>query len=264
MAWISKYGYTSLPGTGEEDHDVLFVSFYSRTITEYVVEMSLDDAMLFGSPRDPLGNAMMCYDFIDKAGMAVDGQFEPEPERNPLFDFDLPMVKVEWIVDVTPLRSGKRRRPNRRAQRRILSAQAERCFYCILEFGSWVRRGSRVEQLRVEWDHKIPFAMTQMNSNQDFVAACQVCNRLKHSLVFRTVEHAREYIATRRLRKGWRFVAPTEHQEIVDEWAEWEGRLITFRSVNCDLFVEISEEVLQEWGVPLDPQGTPMIYDPEV
>lgn len=258
MAWISKYGYTSLPGTGEEDHDVHVVFFYSRTIHGYVLEMNIDEAMLHGAPRDPQGDAMICSDFADKVGMAIDDQLEPEPEKNPPFDFDLPMIKVDWSVDHSPLGSGVRRRPRARVRRKLLRMQHERCAYCLLTFGSLVRRRSRVEQLRVTWDHRVPFALSQSSSDREFIAACQICNRLKGAIVFETLEDARTFISIRRIRKGWK-VASMAEATTTDEWAEWEGRLVTFQSPS-GFTLEIAEEVLEEYGPPHDPSGDRMVY----
>lgn len=258
MAWISHYGYDSIPGSLEEKHDAP-ITLYSCTMSDYHVEMSMEILTEFGAPRDPNGDLMFAMTDSDTAGNGIeenDPEIDPEPESP--YDPELPMVRVEWTVDFSPMGSGSRRRPRARVRRQILRAQYERCAYCLLEFGSLVRRGDQYEHVRVEWDHKIPFSSS---SGREFVAACHICNRLKASLVFRTIDDAREYLSVRRARKGWRLVAPPEESGVQDDWAEWVGRMWTFQStVDPRYELDVAEEVVDEFGPPIDNFGLTMIY----
>jgi 5-methylcytosine-specific restriction endonuclease McrA len=98
---------------------------------------------------------------------------------------------------------GRRRPLPLKARAAQLQLQNYRCFYCDLSFGSIVFRKGRAITLRTEWDHSIPFAYSQDNRPSNFVAACQVCNALKHSFVFQTEEEAKVYVKLERERKGY-------------------------------------------------------------
>jgi 5-methylcytosine-specific restriction endonuclease McrA len=48
--------------------------------------------------------------------------------------------------------------------------------------------------LKVNWDHVVPFSYSQNNYAYNFVAACQICNGIKGSQMFKTLEEARIHI----------------------------------------------------------------------
>jgi len=52
------------------------------------------------------------------------------------------------------------------------------------------------------WDHYIPYAYSQNNYPYNFVAACALCNGIKSSHLFDTLEEAIEYVKRRRAKKG--------------------------------------------------------------
>ena len=89
----------------------------------------------------------------------------------------------------------------------ILTAQENRCFYCARTFGVRIARGSRDVILRCEWDHQVPYAYAQNNMPENFVAACHVCNALKSSFLFRTVDEAQTFLALRWPAKGYGDIA---------------------------------------------------------
>lgn len=88
---------------------------------------------------------------------------------------------------------GKRRQPTKKRKEEALTEQNQTCFYCGRDFGSpvWTRRAG-LTTLVVEWDHVKPFAYVQDNPDDNFVAACQFCNRWKKSQVFTTIDEARK------------------------------------------------------------------------
>lgn len=88
-----------------------------------------------------------------------------------------------------------RRRPSPASQREILDLQAHCCAYCDRPFGSWIHTGEKPLQLVVEWDHVTPFCHTANNHPSNFVAACQVCNAIKHDLIFDSLEDIRVHVA---------------------------------------------------------------------
>jgi hypothetical protein len=118
-------------------------------------------------------------------------------------------MKVEPNDDMGVVREvesdGCRRKPSAEAQKKILAAQDERCFYCDQKFGSIQLRGHKVHRLVVEWDHLIPFSYTQSCHDEQFVAACDVCNGVKSAQMYATLEAAQADLAARRATKGWSF-----------------------------------------------------------
>lgn len=101
-----------------------------------------------------------------------------------------------------------RDRPSRKEQKRILSDQHHRCFYCSRWFGTEIWRKARRSNLRVHWDHVIPWVYSLDNRNQNFVAACHVCNMLKGAKMFNSIEEARIYLNARWEEKGFTTKAP--------------------------------------------------------
>ena len=94
--------------------------------------------------------------------------------------------------------------PWRRAQ---LEKQSHRCFYCDVTIGDFVmrvtRKSSRPIRLRLHWDHLLAFAYSQDNNEYNYVAACHVCNGIKSSRIFATLDELRIYVADRREAKGY-------------------------------------------------------------
>ena len=98
----------------------------------------------------------------------------------------------------------RRKGPNAETRRVILELQGNRCLYCDLLFASAVERKGRLIFLKVNWDHFVPFAYSQNNYAYNFVAACQICNGIKGSMTFKTLEDAKAYVIAVRILKGVR------------------------------------------------------------
>lgn len=90
--------------------------------------------------------------------------------------------------------SFSRAKPTKARQLRLLAEQEYRCYWCLRHFGTTIEFHGQVKQLRVEWDHFTPFSYSGSCGDDAFVAACQVCNGIKGSHVFDSVEEARLYI----------------------------------------------------------------------
>jgi len=88
----------------------------------------------------------------------------------------------------------KRKLPKLADRKRKLMEQDYKCFYCENTFGTFVTRNGRPKKIKIEWDHMIPYSLTQNNNETNFVAACDICNRLKSSKVFQTVDEAKIYL----------------------------------------------------------------------
>lgn len=98
-----------------------------------------------------------------------------------------------------------RKTPPKAEKDRILGEQEDRCFYCNVLFDSTRFRNGRSFQIRVNWDHQLPYAFSQNNTTSNFVAACHICNGIKSDRLFKTIEEAQVYLAGKRKQKGYDF-----------------------------------------------------------
>ena len=92
----------------------------------------------------------------------------------------------------------RRRLPSSADREACLESQGHRCLYCDHRFGHAVLDGTRLIQLRIEWDHFVPYSFNQDNHGRNFVASCQVCNRIKRDRIFGTVEEVRAFVAAQK------------------------------------------------------------------
>jgi 5-methylcytosine-specific restriction endonuclease McrA len=82
-------------------------------------------------------------------------------------------------------------------------AQNEECGYCDRLFGSMALIDGNFVTLKAEPDHFTPRAKRLNNSPSNIVAACQVCNGLKSSRSFTTIEQARAVLQAAWAERGW-------------------------------------------------------------
>lgn len=101
-----------------------------------------------------------------------------------------------------------RRAPKVADRDKILQEQEWRCLYCQRRFGARVYRKSREIVLRINWDHANPLCYSHDNSVHNFVAACQVCNRLKGASMFGSFDDARIELSQRWEAEGYTDVRP--------------------------------------------------------
>lgn len=101
----------------------------------------------------------------------------------------------------------QRKTPTCDEKAKILSDQKHKCFWCDGIFGNVaIRVGPRAQKMVImnpNWDHVEPFAWSFNNDPLNFVAACSICNGIKSSKMFSTLEDTKEYILERRKSKGW-------------------------------------------------------------
>lgn len=97
-----------------------------------------------------------------------------------------------------------RKQPNPKAKREILKRQNHSCFYCGIGFEHWYWKKDRMIKLRLCWDHFAPWAYSQDNGGENFVAACNICNGIKSDIIFNNEEEARTYVTRRRKEKGYK------------------------------------------------------------
>lgn len=91
----------------------------------------------------------------------------------------------------------KRKKISKSTKDAILKNQNFKCFYCERHFGKSVFKGNKEIILKINYDHKIPFVYNQNNFNSNMVAACHICNSLKSSMIFNSIESAQVYLKTK-------------------------------------------------------------------
>ena len=109
---------------------------------------------------------------------------EPITDRTPS---NLKMVRMSDPVN-------KRAKPSGAFQRAQRRRQNDCCFYCSRAFGSTVYDGQEKIRLKIAWDHLVPFVYSNNNKDENFVAACHVCNSFKSDILFDDVSEARDYL----------------------------------------------------------------------
>lgn len=103
----------------------------------------------------------------------------------------------------------KRRRPSPEAQEEILKAQGNRCYWCGRVFGGYaIRAGKAPIPMKPVWDHYIPFSVTGLSGDHEFVASCWRCNIHKAAFVLRefswTEKKLQNYLVKRWSNGGWK------------------------------------------------------------
>lgn len=146
---------------------------------------------IFGNTRIYRGNCPKCNDFVlfPSGTSACCGVKPPKPPR-----------RLEVVVPP------HRRKPSEKTQAELLEKFDQSCAYCQNPFGSLVHRRDRSTQLRLVWDHFVPYSVSGDSSDENFVPACQLCNSLKRDLWFQSVEEARSYIVRRLAKNGVRLL----------------------------------------------------------
>ena len=138
---------------------------------------------LYGNVQIPRAHCPPC----GGTSLVVGGRFQccgEQPQNNP--------------VRQTKRMSGpvqRRRRPSAEKRRQMLEEFDYRCAYCERSFGSYVAIDGKSHCLVIHWDHAVPYAYSQDNRTENFLPACQLCNRWKGALCFQTIDEVRLYVA---------------------------------------------------------------------
>jgi len=105
------------------------------------------------------------------------------------------------------VKSGKRDRSNsfisKATKSEVLKKQDNMCIYCDGVFGTCDidMRNFRYRELKIHFDHYIPWSYNMDNELGNVVAACGVCNGIKSNKYFKTFDDARKHILERRDQK---------------------------------------------------------------
>jgi hypothetical protein len=103
--------------------------------------------------------------------------------------------------------STKRQGIKHKAKQRKLREQNNCCAWCGRPFGIFYEdtKRNRITELKVHWDHVLPYSYLACNLEENYVAACHVCNLFKSASVFRDEDDLRAYLAdkwNRKLKSG--------------------------------------------------------------
>jgi hypothetical protein len=90
---------------------------------------------------------------------------------------------------------GRRRTPKLNERNEILQSQNYRCLYCDVSLDGYVFYRGQERRVRTTWDHMVPYSHTFNNHAGNFAATCQFCNAWKSSLIFKSVDEVRIYVA---------------------------------------------------------------------
>lgn len=96
---------------------------------------------------------------------------------------------------------GMRRLPPLVLQKEIIAKQNNCCIYCDIKFGETYYKLNRCLVSKIHWDHLVPFAYLQDNPYTNWVASCNVCNHIKSSRIFETIDEAKNYVKYYRKKK---------------------------------------------------------------
>ena len=88
----------------------------------------------------------------------------------------------------------KRKYPSRKLKDQILCEQNYECYWCEREFYLSYFRYNSIKSLLPNYDHILPYSYSYSNPDDNFVAACNVCNSFKSSHVFENETLCREYL----------------------------------------------------------------------
>jgi 5-methylcytosine-specific restriction endonuclease McrA len=93
-----------------------------------------------------------------------------------------------------------RKLPPRDLAEAILIEQRGCCLYCLLPLDGWIYLGVNSIDLTLNWDHMKPYVYLQDNPDDNWAAACQICNSIKNDLHFVTLEETGQQRISTRLR----------------------------------------------------------------
>ncbi|SRR6266496_713060 len=117
----------------------------------------------------------------------------------------------------------KRERPSAITQAIILKKQHYKCLYCKLLFGTGLYKDGKFMTIDLEWDHLVPYSYLLANPINNWVAACQICNRLKYNKIFNFLYELKHWLVEER---SYRyniqidFVPSISNEQDPETWAE--------------------------------------------
>lgn len=102
--------------------------------------------------------------------------------------------------------------------RKIAKQQNNKCYWCGREFDTHIIKHDKIVTLTIHIDHIIPFAYSQNNTNENFVASCNICNLFKGDKVFDNNDDCVNFLTDR-----WRQLIKSEKIKIIDDQEKISG-----------------------------------------
>lgn len=104
---------------------------------------------------------------------------------------------------------------------RSIQAQGHQCAYCTLPFGSVITHHGKDRITTAIADHWIPWANGGLSTNENCVASCDVCNGVKSSDHYDSLQSAsREIMITRMQKRYVTLFIPTVASTM--DYKEWQ------------------------------------------
>jgi HNH endonuclease len=118
----------------------------------------------------------------------------------------------------------------------ILARQHHLCLYCGLRFGSVISRAHALTLTTVEYDHLVPYSYCLSNDENNWVAACNVCNQAKTDKLFSSIGDAAVHIMKVWESKGYYVLwEPSVSSEapypVREEWVKEYSNFLAERSM---------------------------------
>jgi len=119
----------------------------------------------------------------------------------PNLDFTCGVCAHRFQGEIESLRievtSASRRTPSPKLKQQILDRQGYKCYWCDRKFETIYFRYNSIRRLLPNWDHVIPYSYSYSNADENFVAACSICNSFKGSKVFENINECKIYLNKR-------------------------------------------------------------------
>lgn len=89
---------------------------------------------------------------------------------------------------------GRGRRPSVKTQKELLEKYNYSCCYCERRFGTVVQIEDKFRQIKLVWDHFLPFSYAYNNQDSNFLPSCFICNVWKRNGIFQTIDEVKIYV----------------------------------------------------------------------
>lgn len=122
----------------------------------------------------------------------------------------------------------------------LLANQDGRCAYCGLRFGSLIRIDGKLHILVLEFDHFYPYNRYMDRPADNWVASCDVCNKIKGNAKSGTVPEAVSYVRDL-LTKREHHLVTEDPEDLYIETASGAVRVGDFQPHNTELETQTAQ-----------------------
>lgn len=165
------------------------------------------------------GPAIVCND----GTLACCGRIYDPEARPPRVDRPVPKpIKIEAtkVINIRAKKFNSRRSiPAKDKVYGLLRLiQGERCYYCGQMLEHVEVKGHYMVETKCHIDHVNPRVGDKDDTVLNLVAACSMCNVMKHDRKFNSIKEIREYVKARRVAKGYRVWEDTRVQVVWEDF----------------------------------------------